>query len=96
MRRAARTDANQAEIVKALRRIGAAVEVIGKPLDLLVAFRGRTFLMDCKVRRPPSEGGSHGKTKEQQEFIARWPGEYHFPHSAEEAIAQAVGKEAMR
>ena len=41
-------DANQPEIVQALRDIGARVFLIGQPLDLLVAFRGKLTLMEVK------------------------------------------------
>ena len=43
-----RSDPNQADIVKALRAAGAYVDVIGEPLDLLVGYRGRTWLMEVK------------------------------------------------
>lgn len=50
--RAARVDANQAEIVKALRDVGAFVQVlssVGKGCpDLLVAYRGVWSLIECK------------------------------------------------
>lgn len=89
MRNAARTDATQKEIVKALRRIGAAVEVIGLPLDLLVSHRGRTLLLECKAL----EGRI---TEYQRAFIARWPGEFHIVRDPIEAVAAVLGKEAMR
>ena len=41
-------DANQKEIVDVLRDIGARVFLIGQPLDLLVAFRGKLTLMEVK------------------------------------------------
>ena len=67
MRHAARTDANQEEIVKALRAIGAQVVYIKEPVDLLVGFRGTTHLMEVK--------DSNGRlTKQQAEFLAQWNG----------------------
>lgn len=52
MRRAARVDANQAEIVKAIRKIGAEVthlHTIGKGVaDLLVSFRQKWFVLEVK------------------------------------------------
>jgi hypothetical protein len=81
--RAAKVDANQALIVKALRAIGAAVYPLhrvghGCP-DLLVYGKRRTFLMEIKTR---------GETinKAQAEFIAKWPGEVHVVYTPEEAI----------
>lgn len=40
MRRAARVDANQEQIVSALRGAGAYVWIIGLPVDLLVGYKG--------------------------------------------------------
>lgn len=88
MRNAARTDANQSEVVDALKKIGCAVVYIKLPTDLLVWHRGRTFLMEVKM--------PDGRlTKDQVEFIASWPGEVHVVRDAQEAVAAAVGKEAM-
>ena len=66
MRHAARVDSNQAAIVAALRQAGARVWIIGLPVDLLVGFRGRLMLMECKV---PKKGR---KTALQAEFFREW------------------------
>lgn len=66
MRYAARVDANQAAIVDALRTAGARVWIIGLPLDLLVGYRGRLMLMECKV---PGKGR---KTTLQTKFFEEW------------------------
>ena len=66
MRYAARVDANQEQIVSALRAAGARVWVIGLPVDLLVGHRGRLMLMECKV---PKKGR---KTALQEKFFAEW------------------------
>ncbi len=95
MRRAARTDATQDAIVKALRACGVSVEVIGKPVDLLVCHRGETSLMECKAQRPTSEGGSHGLTKDQVEFIARWPGTIHIVSTPDAAIRAVIGESVL-
>ncbi len=55
MRRAAKVDANQSEIVDALRRAGASVELLhqvgaGCP-DILVGFRGFNYLFEIKVAK---------------------------------------------
>lgn len=88
MRRAARTDANQAAIVSALRSVSVQVEVIKLPLDLLVCHRGETALMEVKT----DEGHF---TKGQAEFLARWPGKVYIVRSPEDAVAQVLGKEVM-
>lgn len=88
MRRAARVDGNQPDIIRALKSIGASVEIIGKPLDLLIHYRGETLLMECK-----SAGGSF--TKDQVEFFARWPGRILVVHSPDEAVRLVIGEKAM-
>ena len=91
MRTAARIDANQPAIVKALEAIGAKVVYIKKPLDLLVGFRKRNILLEVKNKE-----GFDRETKDQVAFIATWPGELHIVYTPEEAVAAVIGKEAMR
>ena len=57
-------DANQPEIVAALRSIGAVVFLIGIPLDLLIAFRGKLTLMEVK-----NPDGENKVSKSQQKTI---------------------------
>jgi hypothetical protein len=68
MRYAARVDANQAAIVEALRKAGAYVWVIGLPVDLLVGYKGHTWLIeikrDSKARLTPL----------QADFFENWSG----------------------
>lgn len=83
MRWAARTDANQAEIVKALRNAGRSVVSLhrvgqGVP-DLLVGNNGLNFLLEVK-----SEGGD--LSPGQQEFADSWRGDVSAVRSIEEAI----------
>lgn len=55
MRQAAKKDANEASVVKALRRAGAWVMCVGQPYDLLVYYRGRWHIMEVKDgSKPPS------------------------------------------
>jgi hypothetical protein len=51
MNYAKRTDANQQEIVDALRGVGAWVFVAHQPFDLLVAFRGDLNLLEVKTAK---------------------------------------------
>lgn len=95
MRRAARTDSNQAEIIDALKRVGVSVEFIGKPLDLLLCCRGETSLMECKNPERTSADPESRLTKDQIEFIARWPGKIYIVRTAEEAVRLVLGPEAM-
>ena len=47
-RRNHRVDSNQAEIVKALRDVGAYVYSIGQPFDLIVLWRDTWHLLEVK------------------------------------------------
>lgn len=86
MRRAAKTDVNQNEIIKALERAGVSVEVIREPVDLLICHRGETRLMEVK-----NPDGRDRITKQQAEFMARWPGQVHIVRSPAEAIKAVFG-----
>ena len=68
MRYAARVDANQQQIVSALRGAGCYVYVIGLPVDLLVGYKNHTFLVEIK------DGPSKRLTKLQQDFFENWTG----------------------
>ena len=68
MRYAARVDANQTQIVSALRAAGAYVWIIGLPVDLLVGYKNHTFLMEIK------DGPKKRLTKLQEDFFEKWGG----------------------
>lgn len=88
MRHAAKIDDNQPDIIRALKAIGVQVEIIGKPLDLLLCHRGETLLLECKAL--------DGRfTKDQVEFMARWPGRIIVAKSPEEAVRLVLGEKAM-
>lgn len=93
MRRAAKVDANQGDVVKALLKIGCRVRSLapmgqGVP-DLLVARSGRLVLLEVKDGSlPPS---ARKLTRPELDFYNEF-----FPHvvvvkSAEEAINAMVG-----
>lgn len=65
-----RRDANEKEIVDALRQAGASVERLHLPVDLMVGYRGVTYLMEVK-----SEIGS-SLTPAELEFCATWRGHW--------------------
>ncbi len=79
-RYAASTDLNQKEIVDALKKIGCDVETIGRPVDLLVGYRKRNFLIE--VKRP----GEKVRTDAQREFLASWKGQVRIVETPYEAI----------
>lgn len=68
MRRAARVDANQEQIVSALRAAGAYVWIIGLPVDLLVGYKNHTFLVEVK------DGSKKRLTSLQAKFFESWTG----------------------
>lgn len=76
MRRAAKIDANQPEIVQALRQAGATVQSLaavgsGVP-DLLVGFQGKTALIEVKdSAKPPS---ARCLTEDQLDWHGKWRG----------------------
>lgn len=81
---AKRRDANEREIVDALRQAGAYVFRLHGPLDLLVGFKRRTYLIEAKTAK--------GRLKKsQQMFLMMWPGgATAVVRTAEEALA-AIG-----
>ena len=68
MRHAARVDANQEQIVSALRAAGAYVWIIGLPVDLLVGYKNHTFLVEIKT------DSKKRLTKLQADFFENWMG----------------------
>jgi hypothetical protein len=68
MRHAKKVDANQEQIVSALRAAGAYVWIISLPVDLLVGYKGHTFLVEIK-RTAKSRF-----TPLQQDFFESWGG----------------------
>lgn len=71
-RRNHRPDANQAVIVAGLRKAGASVFTIGRPVDLLVGFRGATLLFELKDGKQVASRRKLGDT--QVEFFETWNG----------------------
>ena len=88
MRRSARVDANQKEIVADLREIGATVlhlHGVGKGCpDILVGYRGVNVLMEIKDgKKMPSQRKT---THPQDGFFATWRGAAIIVRSSDEAI----------
>lgn len=93
MRRAAKVDRNQPEIVGALRAIGATVQPlhsVGKGCpDLLVGFRGRNTLIEVKdgLAKP----SDRCLTDDQIEWHGGWKGSVAVATNIEEALAVVLG-----
>lgn len=88
MRRAAKTDRNHSEIVKAFRQFGAGVldlSAVGHGCpDTAVGFRGNTYFFEIKDGLlSPSR---RVLTADQQKFFDSWPGHAEVVQSVEQAI----------
>ena len=78
----ASADSNQKEIKDALEAIGCDVWVIGRPVDLLIGYRKRNFLIECKM-----PGKVNRKDQQaQRDWIKNWRGQVRVVTSPEEAI----------
>jgi len=78
-----RTDNNQAEIVRQLNQIpGVQCDVIGKPVDLVIGYRGRNFFVE--IKRPDKINQPSAYTKAQREWIKNWPGQVRVASSFDE------------
>lgn len=89
MRRAAKVDANQAQIVAALRAIGASVQPLhtvgGGCPDLAVGVNGVTLLIEIKdgAKRPSARKLTSDEAKWHQE----WRGHVDVVEDVEEALS---------
>lgn len=92
-RRAARVDANQTEIVEALRAVGCAVlslAAIGKGVpDLLVWRRGLGYVL-IEVKDGNKAPSRQALTDDQARFHDEWPGPVIIANSVSAAL-RAVG-----
>ena len=93
MRRAARRDDNEQDIIKAMRAEGAYVKQINDEglFDLLVSYKGPSGKHHCLLleikdgSKPPS---ARRLTPAEQKFHDEWPGDnLYIVNSVEEAIA---------
>lgn len=97
MRRAAKVDANHADVVRALRSIGCGVldlSAVGKGCpDLLVVWPTAPFRQELfEVKdgaKPPS---ARKLTPDQERFHAMWRGPIHVVTSPDEALEVILGR----
>jgi hypothetical protein len=91
LRRAARTDANQAELVKALHKVGGLWIPIGYPFDGLAGFGGRWIAIEIK---DGAKVASKRKLKPSQVEFFRDCAAYRLPAAKVESVdelLQAIG-----
>jgi hypothetical protein len=74
-------DGNEQEIVDALQAIGCTVQRLDVPVDLLVGYQARNFLMEIKM-----PGKEKALTKLQEKFIPEWHGQVRVVTTVDEAI----------
>lgn len=84
-----KVDENQLEIVKGLESIGCSVCEIGWPVDLLVGYRARNFLIE--VKDPNKIPSKRRLTQDQVDFFKGWHGQVRKVETVEEAITLVTG-----
>lgn len=87
--RANRRDVGERDIIDALKAIGATVVQLDKPVDLLVGYCGRNYLLEVKA--PPGPDGGQSTTGQklkpaQVEFVLKWGGQVEVVTSSAEAV----------
>jgi hypothetical protein len=90
-RRANRKDANHAAIARLLQQVGAhVIDAAAAPtlgFDLLVAYRGKIYIMEVKDgSKPPSERQLTPNEQEQQAALTRHGVMYHIVLSEDDAL----------
>lgn len=98
MKRAARVDANQVDLVSALRALGCSVQSLagmgdGVP-DLLVGYGARNVLLEVKDGEKVES--RRRLTKDEADWIGGWRGQVAVVKSLEEALAVLGRLEATR
>ena len=88
LRYAAKRDANEAEIVEALRKAGCTVEIVDQPCDLLVGRARLNYMLE--VKDGAKALSARRLTDKERKFHATWTGQIAIVESAEEAL-RAVG-----
>ncbi len=85
MKYAKRVDDNQKQIVRELRQIpGVSVYVIGQPVDLLVGYRAKNYLVEIKTEEKRDRPSA--VTPAQKEFLGSWTGQVRIAASTEEIL----------
>ena len=88
MRRAAKIDTNQTELVEVIKAMGGTVQSlapVGKGCpDLLVGWRGKNLLLEIKDgSRPPSE---RVLTPDQKRWHSEWKGRVYIVNSLDDLL----------
>ena len=88
MRRNAKVDSNQVEIVAALRRVGASVahtHMVGDGFpDIIVGYRGHNYMVEIKdgSKKPSAQK----LTDDEKDFHKDWLGTIHIVNGVDSAL----------
>ena len=96
-RRAARTDANQPEIVECFRSLGWSVLIVSQLkncCDIIISKNGRTVAIEIKDGKKPKS--QRKLTEGELAFKNSWQGEYAIIESVDEAIELNQSSEGLR
>lgn len=74
----AKRDANEPEIIDKFESLGASVESIDTPCDLIVGYGNISILVEVKTEKGVL-------TENQKDFIRDWKGQYCIVRTTEEA-----------
>jgi len=86
-----KTDANQKEIVKALRRAGRVVFEIEEPFDLLIDNMGEWLVMEVKNPETHARQKGGGKmTDKQLEILERLSAKVLVTETVDEALSLVI------
>ncbi len=84
-RYAKRVDDNQLQIVRELSQIpGISIKVIGDPVDLLIGYRSKNYLVE--IKREDKRHRRSARTPAQVEFFNSWRGQVRIASSTEEIL----------
>lgn len=88
---AAKVDANQKELVSRINNeiYGATAVSIGKPLDILVGFQGRNYLIE--IKNPDGKDMRGPSWETQKAFMASWEGQSAVCRTFDDVIATLLG-----
>lgn len=84
----AKRDLNEGDIFDAFRKMGLDVEATDKPLDAVVGYQGKSYLIEVK------NGPKAPLTKDQEQFFSKWRGHAAVIRSVDEALAFAAAVKA--
>ena len=83
----ARRDANEKEIVDTFEALGITVFRLDRPLDLLIGYKRKNYLVEVKVL---------GKklNNKQKEFVSWWKGQHFVCYTVDQALK--FGREIIK